>query len=129
MQEVGIVRNEKDLLEYFQWLRLTTAKSLNDQNIEANKTIKEKKKTLGGTMKNFGNFLKRGIGQYEKKDESLNDELNSFNSKHPTHLSEIEAQDLMNLLFENDQTGLLRLMMGINVVLDSEYSYKYEKKD
>lgn len=128
MQEVGIVRNEKDLLEYFQWLRLTTAKSLNDQNIEANKTIKEEKKTLGGTMKNFGNFLKRGIGQYEKKDESLNDELNSFNSKHPTHLSETEAQDLMNLLFENDQTGLLRLMMGINVVLDSEYSYKYEKE-
>ena len=67
MQEVGIVRNEKDLLEYFQWLRLTTAKSLNDQNIEANKTIKEEKKTFGGTMKNLGNFLKRGIGQYEKK--------------------------------------------------------------
>lgn len=51
MQEVGIVRNEKDLLEYFQWLRLTTAKNLNNQNIEANKTIKEEKKTLGGTMK------------------------------------------------------------------------------
>lgn len=34
----------------------------------------------------------------------------------------------MNRLFENDQTGLLRLMMGINVILDSEYTYKYEKE-
>lgn len=128
MQEVEIIKSEKDLLEYFQWLRLMTAKTINDQNIEASKSIKEEKRTAKGTAKNLGKFFKREFGQYGKKDETINDELYSFNCRHASHLSDNEAQMFIKSLFESDQNGLSKLLMGISVILDNQYTYKYEKE-
>lgn len=128
MSEVMLVHTETKLLEYFQWLRLNTAKKLNDLNIESSRNIKETKRTFSGTIKNIGHFFERGVKRYDKKDESINDELLDFSEKHPTHISKKDAMELVDTLFMKDTNGLTKLLMSISIILDNEYTYTYEKE-
>ena len=128
MENLQNLDNEKNLIEYFQWLRLQTAKTLNDQNIEKSRFIKEEKRTLSGTIKNIGHFFERNVKQYDKKHETLNDDLATFNNRHESHLSKLQAKSIISELFANDKNVLSKLLMAVAVILDDSYNYKYEKE-
>ena len=128
MAELTNVYNEKDLFVFFQQLRLLTAKKLNDQHVEDTKSVDEEKRTFKGTMKNFGNAIKRGVGRYDKKDSKIESDLESFNSKNTKLMTRGEAVDLIGSLFNDNTKGLSKLVFACTVVLDSEYDYKYVKE-
>ena len=125
MAELTNVYNERDLLIFFQHLRLEVAKKLNDKHVEETKTITEEKRTFKGTMKNIGNALKRSVGNYDKKDSKIESDLSSFAAKNYKLMSRGEATDLANSLFNDDTHGLSKLLFACTVILDSEYDYKY----
>ena len=124
MNEVAIKYSEKELLTFFQKIRLEKAKELSDCN--AGRTFNKKEgASFGETISSFGRFLERNLKSSDtvKKDASL--ELNKFNSNNEKVMSKEEVENELDRLFENDKYGLARLVFGVSVVLDSEYSYEY----
>lgn len=117
--------NEKDLFIYLQKVRLETAKRLNDSNIENNKVIKEDKLTFKGAANNVKNFFKRAVGNYNKKEEQIGDQLDIFNKSNPVTIDEATARGLAFSLFIEDNYGLAKLIFASTIVLDDEYKYKY----
>jgi hypothetical protein len=124
MNEVAIKYSEKELLTFFQKIRLEKAKELSDCN--AGRTFNKKEgASFGETISSFGRFLERNLKSSDtvKKDASL--ELNKFNSNNEKVMSKEEVENELDRLFENDKYGLARLVFGVSIVLDSEYSYEY----
>ena len=120
--------NEKDLLNYFKYLRLTTAKELNDKNVEETKPIVEEKKTFGGITKNAFNSIKQKVYGYDKKETKIDSDLSSVKTKYPNMMSKGEAIDLCSNLFIGDDAELSKLVLGCTVILDNEFDYKYEEE-
>ena len=124
MNEVAIKYSEKELLTFFQKIRLEKAKELSDCN--AGRTFNKKEgASFGETISSFGRFLERNLKSSDtvKKDASL--ELNKFKKKKKKVMSKEEVENELDRLFENDKYGLARLVFGVSIVLDSEYSYEY----
>ena len=125
MNEVTVSYNEKDLLVYFQKVRLLRAKDANDKNVDRTAEVKEEKTTLKGAFANLGKKLERSFNNYEGSTDSINKSLEEFDKKHEKVMSKEEAEELANRLFENDKYGLAKLMFAVTVILDDEYKYEY----
>ena len=125
MSELTIIHNEKDLFVYLQKSRLLIAKKLNEENIERTKNVKEEKTTFKGVVKNVGNFFKRGANNYEKKDETIDNALKTFEEKNANVIELSVAEELIETLFKEDKYGLSKLIFASSVILDDEYEYKY----
>jgi len=128
MAELTNLYNERDLFVYLQYLRLKTAKDLNDHNVEDIKSIKEEKRTFSGTFKNIGKAIKRTTHNYSGKETSIDISISSFNAKGNRLISRLDAANLVYSLFQDNSHGLSKLVFACTVVLDSEYDYKYEKE-
>ena len=128
MVELTNVYSESDLFTYFQQLRLFKSKELNEKKVEDTKNISEEKKTFKGTLKNIGNFFKRKTNDYSGKETKIDNDIASFNEKHPSVISEQEAQEIVNTMFNDETYGLTKLTFACTVILDSEYDYKYESQ-
>ena len=124
MNEVALSYNEKDLLVYFQQVRLQMAKAVSDENIDRTNTNKDEKTTLKETFNNLGKFFERGMRSYDKVSESANKSLEEFNKKHEKVMSKEEAEDLIDRLFEADKYGLAKLMFAASIISDNEYQYE-----
>lgn len=125
MSDIIRVYNENDLFVYLQKVRLETSKRVNDSNIEKSKNVKEEKTTFKTTMKNVGNFFKRGVNNYDKKGEDIAKQLETFSEKHADIMSEVSLNDTVTSLFEEDKYGLAKLLFATTVILDDEYKYHY----
>lgn len=129
----NIVTNysDKDLFYYLQWLRLQKAKQLNDANIERNRKDEVKKESGWENFKrglsNFGKSISNTVHQTSSKDQTITNALQSFNQKH-SNISEANARSAMVNMFKDDKYGISRLTFAVEVVLDSEYDYEFEKE-
>ena len=80
MNEVALSYTEKDLLTFFQKVRLEKAKKLGDAKAGRNFENKEGA-SFSETMSNFGRFLKRNLKSADTVKDDANKELDKFNSK------------------------------------------------
>lgn len=123
--------SDKDLFYYLQWLRLQKAKQLNDANIERNRKDEVKKESGWENFKrglsNIGKSVSNTVQRTSSKDQTITNALNSFNQKH-SNVSEANARSAMVNMFKDDKYGISRLTFAVEVVLDSEYDYEFEKE-
>ena len=124
MNEVMINYNEKDLLVFFQQVRLKKAKELADQNVKTAYKNKEGS-SFQEKLSNFSRFLQRNIKSSDVIKNHANEALDKFNANHEKVMSKEEAIDLIKRSFENDNYGLAKLLFAASVILDNEYKYEY----
>ncbi len=124
MNEVMINYNEKDLLVFFQQVRLKKAKELADQNVKTAYKNKEGS-SFQEKLSNFSRFLQRNIKSSDAIKNHSNGALDKFNANHDKVMSKEEAVDLIKRSFENDNYGLAKLLFAASVILDNEYKYEY----
>ena len=117
--------NEKDLFIFIQQLRLLTAKSVSENNIERSKNVKEEKATVQGVFKNIGHFFERGTMNYDKTSKEIDEAINLFNEKHPSVIDKETADQLLDTLFAEDKYGLAKLIFATTIILDDEFDYKH----
>ena len=122
---VNVAYNEKDLFVYLQKNRLLIAKTLNTENVERTKDVKEDKTTFKGVVKNIGNFFDRSAHGYEQKSESIEKALQEFENKNPEVIDLDTAEGLIESLFKEDKYGLSKLVFASSVIFDDEYDYEY----
>ena len=120
MNEVALSFNEKDLLVYFQQVRLLKAKTVSDEYL----SHKEEKTSFKESMNRLGKFFERGMRSSDKVGESASKALEEFNKKHEKVMSQEEAEELINRLFEADKYGLAKLMFAASIISDNEYQYE-----
>lgn len=125
MNEVAIAYNDKDLLIYFQQVRLLKAKEVNDANVNRTNNVKEEKATLKGTFNNIGHFFERNIKNFERITASINKSIEEFNGKNEKVMPKEEAEEAVQRMFENDSYGLAKLMFATSIILDDEYPFEY----
>ncbi len=120
--DVEAIYGESELFAYLQWIRLSTAKRLNDQKKADNETIE------GQGFKNFGKKIRSAIGRYEAKDSAIETSINAYiGSGHAFQDSDGAKQALVRL-FASDFNGVLKLLFGVKVAVDNDYNYQYEKE-
>ena len=124
MNEVMINYNEKDLLVFFQQVRLQKAKELADQNVKSAYKNKEGS-SFQEKLSNFSRFLQRNIKSSDVIKNHANEALEKFKANHEKVMSKEEAIDLIKRSFENDNYGLAKLLFAASVILDNEYQYEY----
>lgn len=124
MNEVMINYNEKDLLVFFQQVRLKKAKELADQNVKTAYKNKEGS-SFQEKLSNFSRFLQRNIKSSDVIKNHANEALDKFNANHDKVMSKEEAVDLIKRSFENDNYGLAKLLFASSIILDNEYQYEY----
>lgn len=124
MNEVMINYNEKDLLVFFQQVRLKKAKELADQNVKSAYKNKEGS-SFQEKLSNFSRFLQRNIKSSDVIKNHANEALEKFKANHEKVMSKEEAIDLIKRSFENDNYGLAKLLFAASVILDNEYQYEY----
>ena len=124
MNEVMINYNEKDLLVFFQQVRLKKAKELADQNVKTAYKNKEGS-SFQEKLSNFSRFLQRNIKSSDVIKNHANEALDKFNANHDKVMNKEEAVDLIKRSFENDNYGLAKLLFAASVILDNEYKYEY----
>lgn len=125
MNELMIKHSEKELLTYFQKIRLYKSRELNESNVNRTNKVNEEKATFKETMNNIGRFFERNLKSYDKQKETIDKSIDEFVSKNKEVISTDEAKDTINLMFENDKFGLAKLMFAASVILDNEYDYQY----
>ena len=125
MNEVLVNYNEKDLLIYFQQVRLLKSKEANERNVERTKDVKEEKTTFKGAMNNFGHFFERNFRNFDGLTKSINESIEKFNKKHSEVISKEAAESAIKILFEKDKYGSAKLFFAASIVIDDEYKYEY----
>ena len=124
MNEVALNYNEKDLLIYFQQVRLLKDKYCNDNKIGKSFANKENA-SFKDTLNSFGKFLERNLKSYDASSEAIKKEIDKFNSKNEKVMDVDSAKSLVASMFANDKYGLTKLLFAVTVILDDEYSYEY----
>ena len=124
MNDVAIKYSEKELLTFFQKVRLEKAKELSDVNAGRKYENKEGA-TFGEKVSNFGKFLKRNMTSADTVKNTANTNLEKFNEANPTVLEKEVVEQELNRIFEVDKYGLAKLAFGASIILDSEYEYEY----
>ena len=124
MNDVAIKYSEKELLTFFQKVRLEKAKELSDNNAGRKYENKEGA-TFGEKINNFGKFLKRNMTSAETVKNTASTNLDKFNKDNPNVLSKEVVEEELKRLFEQDKYGLAKLAFGASIILDSEYEYEY----
>lgn len=124
MNEVKVNYSEKEILVFFQKIRLEKAKELSD--IEAGRKYSNQDgASFSQKVSNFGKFLKRSMTSAEAVKESANKALDQFNKQNEVTLSKETAEEELKRLFENDKYGLAKLVFAASIILDNEYKYEY----
>ena len=124
MNEVAINYSEKELLTFFQKVRLEKAKELSDLKA-GRKYVREEGASFSERVNNFNKFLKRSITSAEATKTSADSALNKFNDLNEVVLSKEVVEEELKRLFENDKYGLAKLVLGVSIILDNEYTYEY----
>ena len=124
MNEVAVSYSEKDLLIFFQQLRLQKAKELSEVNANRNFNKKEGA-SFKETINSFGRFLERNMKSTDTVKNNAKEALEKFNAKNEHVMSLEEVKNELDRLFENDNYGLAKLVFGASIILDNEYSYEY----
>lgn len=126
-----IKKEKKDYQTLFlhtQELRLNEDKRIMDEKMTATKRVEshgsflDKAKT---TFKNTYNKVVSSAGNYEKKNNTIIEEVSRFNKENKTPINQSEANNQLKDLIASDKTGLAQLMFDINVILDNKYKYTY----
>lgn len=126
-----IKKEKKDYQTLFlhtQELRLNEDKRIMDEKMTATKRVEshgsflDKAKT---TFKNTYNKVVSSAGNYEKKNNTIIEEVSRFNKENKTPINQSEANNQLKELIASDKTGLAQLMFDINVILDNKYKYTY----
>ena len=128
MNEVAIAYTEKDLLVYFQQMRLLKAKEVNDSNVNRTAEVKEEKTTLKGAFSNMGRFFERNLRDFKGTAESIDNVIEKFNKKNEKVMSKEDAEETITRLFEKDNYGLAKLLFSASIVLDNEYKFDYPEE-
>ena len=124
MNEVAISYSEKDLLAFFQQIRLLKAKELGDSN--AKQSYKSKQgASFAERIGNFSRFLEKSMKSSETIKKHIEEDLNKFNANHEKVMSKEEVENELNRLFEIDKYGIAKLIFASSIILDNEYQYEY----
>ena len=124
MNEVALSYNEKDLLTFFQQVRLIKAKELSDVNAKGNYSSKDGD-SFGQKLSNLSRYLERSFKSADTKKNNANEALEKFNAKNEKVMTKEEVETELSRLFENDAYGLAKLLFGASIILDNEYKYEY----
>lgn len=125
MNEVTVNCNEKDLLVYFQQVRLLKSKEVNESHVDRTKEVKEEKTTFKGAMNNVGHFFERNFRNFDGLSKSIDESIKKFNEKNSAVISKESAENSIKTLFEKDKYGLAKLVFAASIILDDEYKYEY----
>lgn len=119
--DLETIYGERELFSYLQWIRLSTAKKLNDQKKADNKIIE------GQSLKNFGKKIRSAIGRYDAKDSTIDTNINAYIGSGRAFQDLDGAKQALVRLFASDLNGVSKLLFGVKVAVDNEYNYQYEK--
>lgn len=123
--------SDKDLFVYLQFIRLQKAKELNDANIIKNRkdeVIKENKwENLKRGASNIFKSFSNTIQQTTSKNQIIVNQLDIFKQKNANY-SEANARSAMINMFKDDTWGISKLLFAVEVVLDTEFKYEFEKE-
>ena len=124
MNEIALKYSEKQILTFFQKVRLEKAKELSDVNAGRRFTTREDA-SLNEKINSFGKFLKRNLKSTDDVKKDAADSLYKFNQEHNEVVSKEEVTNELDRLFENDKYGLAKLVLAVSIILDDEYKYEY----
>ena len=113
------IYGEQELFSYLQWLRLSTAKRLNDEMMESNKKVE------GETLKNLFKSFKSSVNKLDNKNTVTDADLKRYNNNSSRFTDEKGAKEALDTIFKNDENGLTKLLFVVKVILDRDYDYQY----
>lgn len=116
--------NEKDLLIYFQYLRLIKDKEINDINISKN-TKYGGDNFFTKTKKGYNNWM----NNYEKKNIDITNQINKFNELHTFIINDAQARELVAKLFSSKTNSadpsMMKIVFASTIIMDAQYNYSY----
>lgn len=119
--EIKPIYDEKYLLSYIRKIRLEKAVTLTANNVEKNSSKENE------PVKNFFKKTIKNVMHYDNKSNEAQEEYARFKSNYvePT----FEAANIAKKeVFSGDNTGISKLLFSIEILMDHEYKYQYEKE-